>query len=270
MSGPIADPRVVRNDAATPERAVWIAAAIAMLVPIASIWLLPTVAQPSSYHLFADQRTCLGIPNGLNVLSNIAFLIVGIAGLALTCGRWRRVCPQAFHDQRTALPYTVAFAGVALTAFGSAYYHWDPNDATLVWDRLPMALAFAGIVAGTLADRAPRIAIGLTLALNVVAVGTVLGWAGSGNLMPYLVMQVIYLAVALYATARLRSPFTRATWIFGALAVYGAAFVCEQLDAVIFDALGGWVSGHTIKHLLAAAAMAVVYAMLRQRSRAVT
>ena len=39
------------------------------------------------------------------------------------------------------------FLGIALTGFGSSYYHWDPNDRTLFWDRLPMALSFMAILA---------------------------------------------------------------------------------------------------------------------------
>ena len=253
------------------ERSAWVLAGIAIAVPMVVAWLLPAVAQPASYHLFADQRTCLGIPNALNVLSNVAFLVVGALGLRFTLGGWRRRNRDAFSSAATAVPYSIAFGGVALTTFGSAYYHWNPNDATLVWDRLPMAFGFAGIVAGTLGDRVREPEASLAVVLSIAALGSVLWWAFSGNLLPYLAMQGVYLVVALYATARMRSRFSHAGWLYVALAVYGAAFLCEQFDLVVFDALGGIVSGHTIKHLLAASAMAVVYAMLlKRRSLALT
>jgi hypothetical protein len=32
------------------------------------------------------------------------------------------------------------FLGIFLTGFGSAYYHLEPSDQTLFWDRLPIAI----------------------------------------------------------------------------------------------------------------------------------
>jgi hypothetical protein len=128
-----------------------------------------------------------------------------------------------------------------------------------------MALGFAGFVAGTLADRGWRSPIALLLALMAVSVGSVLLWAGTGNLVPYLVMQVSSMAAALAATAFSRSAFTRSRWVYGALAVYALAIVCERFDWEIFEFLRGTVSGHTIKHLLAAAAILALYIMVRTR-----
>lgn len=36
--------------------------------------------------------------------------------------------------------WTCFYIGVAAVAFGSSYYHLKPNDARLVWDRLPVNL----------------------------------------------------------------------------------------------------------------------------------
>jgi len=94
--------------------------------------LLPAIPQDQSYHLFADCRAVAGIPNFWNVVSNIPFIAIGAAGL------WR------FRDDPTTI---VLFLGFFLTGIGSSYYHWDPNDGTLFWDRLPMTLSFAAILA---------------------------------------------------------------------------------------------------------------------------
>jgi hypothetical protein len=155
-----------------------------------------------------------------------------------------------------------------LTALGSAWYHLEPNDATLVWDRLPIALGFSGLIAGVLADRAPHWSPALTPAFAVTACGTVLYWAASGNLLPYLLVQAVFIGVALAATATVASVYTHARWIYPAAALYALALVAERYDHALQQALGGIISGHTLKHLIAAAAIAVIYAMLRQRSRA--
>jgi hypothetical protein len=241
-------------------------AAVALLAPLVSAAWLPAFAQPASYHHFADQRSCLGLPYAANVLSNLPFLLVGWLGLAFTLGGWRRNS-AAFRDARDTLPWTGLFTGVALTAFGSAYYHWNPNDATLVWDRLPMALGFAGLVAGTLADRAElRHGNAVFVALAMVATGSVIGWSMTRNLTPYLVVQVGFIAVAVTATALLPSRYSHGNMFYAAAALYGLAFLLERFDWEVKALTGGVVSGHTLKHLAAAAAVFVIYLMLKRRS----
>jgi hypothetical protein len=236
-------------------------ALLALLAPLLAALVLPTMPQPQAYHDFADQRTFFGVPHALNVLSNLPFLLVGAAGLALLARRAMTTPPA------TRPPWVVLFIGVSATAFGSAWYHLDPNDATLVWDRLPMALGFAGLVAGTLIDRLPRWHLPVLAAFVIVGPASVFGWAASGNLVPYLVMQAGFIVVALAVTALVPSPYTHAGWLFGAAALYAAAMVCERLDRPIYALLGDTASGHTFKHLLAAAAIWVVYRMLRERTR---
>jgi predicted membrane channel-forming protein YqfA (hemolysin III family) len=235
----------------------------ALLAPLLAALLLPSMAQPQAYHDFADQRTFFGVPNAFNVLSNVPFLLVGALGLALL---WRRSMTTPPADRP---PWVTLFIGVALTAFGSSWYHLNPNDATLVWDRLPMALGFAGLVAGTLIDRLPRWHAMTLGALALVGTGSVLGWSASGNLMPYLAMQAGFIVVALAATALVPTPYTHAAWLYWGAALYAAAMVAERLDRPIDALLGSVVSGHTLKHLLAAAGIYVIYRMLRERRRLV-
>jgi hypothetical protein len=102
-----------------------------MLASILGLLLLPPIVQNQNYHDFADQRTLFGIPNFWNVVSNIPFIGIGAAGL------W-----QFGRSQATML----LFLGIFLTGFGSAYYHFEPNDQTLFWDRLPMAVGFMAIL----------------------------------------------------------------------------------------------------------------------------
>src|SRR5246127_1872563 len=109
-----------------------------MAASLAILPLLPPIPQDPSYHQFADQRTLLGIPHFWNVVSNLPFVLVGAMGL------WQ------FGRDRASF---VLFLGVFLTGFGSAYYHWDPNDGTLFWDRLPMALTFMAMLAVAVEER---------------------------------------------------------------------------------------------------------------------
>jgi len=247
---------------------VTLLAFFALLAPWFAAWLLPPFAQPQSYHDYADQRFWLGLPHAADVLSNLPFLAVGALGLHFVLHGWRTKNPAAFSDQRAAWPYALLFAGVVLTAFGSVWYHAQPNDATLLWDRLPMAFGFAGLVAGTLTDRAPQRILQWLFAFAAVGAGTVLYWHASGNLVPYLVMQAGFITTALIATAWIPSRYTHANRIYAAAGLYAVAMIFEGLDHQLYALLGGLISGHTLKHLAACAGIVVVYSMLRARQLA--
>jgi hypothetical protein len=257
-----------RGAAAEPAGAGWtwdaLLGAVAALVALAAA-LLPAVPQDPAYHLFADRRTLLGIPNALNVLSNAGFAIAGPAGLAAALRR------GAFPDRRARAAWLVLFAAVTATAVGSTMYHLAPHDDGLVCDRLPMAVGFMALVSALVGERFGAAAGRRLLArLALAGVATVAWWylgelRGHGNLLPYLVVQVGALAaipVLLAGRRALAAP--RAPW-FAALALYVLAKVLEVYDAPVLAALG--VSGHTLKHLAAAAAIGVLAGEVWRRGR---
>lgn len=244
----------------------WLLAGITALLGILAVaW--PAMPQPLSYHAFADCRTIFGVPNFLNVLSNLPFLIAGAWGLALI---WRG--GGAFIDGREQLPYLVFFLGALLTCFGSAYYHAAPDNPRLVWDRLPMTLGFAGLVAAAVAERVD-LKLGLRSLWPLLAVGviTVIWWYGTerigrGNLIPYAAYQtwsivVIVLLIAVFPALR----YTQGHLLAWAAGWYGLAKVFETFDLQIYRLLGGTVSGHTIKHVLASFAVFAIVRQLRLR-----
>src|SRR3954465_9137722 len=160
---------------------------ITAAVFVAVFLIVPPIAQPENYHNFADAQTFFGIPRAWDVLSNLGFLVVGVIGL---CYLFSRVSDPAFLDQRERWPYAVLFAGVLLTCFGSGYYHLAPDDARLVWDRLPMTLGFMGLVSAIIAERVSvRMALALLGPLLALGVGSVVCWRLSGDLRLYGLVQ---------------------------------------------------------------------------------
>jgi hypothetical protein len=133
-------------------------------------WLRGPFSQDPAYHGFADQRTLLGIPNCLNVVSNAPFLLVGGRGLAYLCGPAARRPGGPFVGPAERWPLAMFFLGVCLTGVGSAYCHLDPTNGRLVWDRLPMTVAFMGLFAAVLDDRVGP-GVGLRLLPWLVASG---------------------------------------------------------------------------------------------------
>jgi Ceramidase len=223
---------------------------ILMAVSIIGLLLLPPITQNQNYHDFADQRTILGIPHFWNVVSNLPFIAVGAAGL------WQRR-----RDPAIAL----LFLGVLMTGFGSAYYHLDPNDRTLFWDRLPMTIGFMAILAIVIEERLDAKA-GAILLWPLIAVGvfSLLLWRWTGDLRLYGWVQ-FFPCVAVPVLFLLFPPRYSGTsyWLMAA-AFYALAKLFEFYDRAIYS-FGSILSGHTLKHIAAAAACFAILRYFQKR-----
>ena len=222
--------------------------AVAALAVLAA--LLPATGLPAGYHDFADQRTLLGLPHALDVLSNLPFAVMGAWGL------WwlRRVPLDRLGTAQRGLA-VLFFVGLMATAFCSSGYHLDPHDAGLCIDRVGMSLAFAGLLGLAAADRiSARAGVALAALVAVAAPATALvAWLG-GNMTPWAVLQGG--GLVLLAALALRRPQPRALGfsIIGVIAFYAVAKALELADAPVFALTQQLISGHSAKHLVAALA----------------
>ncbi|MES3020174.1 MAG: alkaline phytoceramidase [Pseudomonadota bacterium] len=230
---------------------IYIAASISLALVAATLIHGP-ILQPAHYHGFADTRAVAGIANGADVLSNIGFLLAGWYGLLQV---WRSRLAPALDQIRPA--YTVFFGALVLTAFCSSWYHLAPDNARLVWDRLPIAIACAALLVAAAREYldAPGAALPLMLAF---AFASVAWWRytdllGHGDLGPYLALQL--LPIVLIPLLQWLAKAAREQRIAFALAIglYVLAKLCEMADHALLAALG-LASGHTLKHMLAALA----------------
>ena len=230
-----------------------------LLALAAAAVLAPPLATPQTFRTLADTREILGIPNFADVVSNVPLLLVGLWGLYAL----RRT---GFVDW----PWTVVFLMVALTGPCSAYYHLAPDDARLMWDRLPISMAFMALLSAVLAERiGTRAGVRLLVPLVLAGAASVLYWRwsvlqGAENILPYAVVQFGAMAAIVLAVLLFPARYTRGGDFFAAFGLYGLAKLAEALDAEIY-ALGEIVSGHTLKHLLAACAVAWLVRMLYLR-----
>ncbi|HKF48088.1 MAG TPA: hypothetical protein VKB38_12075 [Terracidiphilus sp.] len=235
----------------------------------AACFFLPRIPQPLSYHLFADRRSFLGIPNFGDVVSNLPFAAIGIWGLVFLRQCKSNPATGHFLEEREQWPYIAVFAGLLLTAFGSSWYHLNPNNGTLVWDRLPMTITFMGLVAAVIMERI-SLALGLRLLpiLVLLGIASVLQWNwsemhGMGDLRFYAAVQAYSTLVVLLAL--LFPPrYTQGRYLGFVVCFYALAKVLELFDKPIFATLRV-VSGHTLKHLAAAAAGYSILRMLQLR-----
>ena len=237
-----------------------LAAALCVAIPpLVVLFLLPTLTQPAAYHAFADTRPWLGLPNALDVLSNLPFLLAGLFGLRAAL----RLAPAPHGACWLAF-----FGGVSLVAFGSAFYHLAPSDASLVWDRLPMTFAFTSLFAAVLGETvSARLGRRLLLPLVLAGAVAVLWWQRRGDLRPYFAVQALALAGVPALLALFPKRESGRGWLVAGLGCYALAFAAEQSDRAVFAFTGSALSGHSLKHLLAALACAAVVAMLHIRQR---
>ena len=245
---------------------------VAVIVAAGAAIVAPPVPQPLAYHNMADQRSWLGIPNAWNVLSNLPFAIVGVLGLAVTFVTRGRTL---FREPWERWPYATLFAGVALTTVGSGYYHLAPDNPRLVWDRLPMTLGFMGLLTAVLAERV-SLALARRLFAPLLAIGaaSVAYWhwselRGAGDLRLYLLVQFGSLLMVVLLLVLYPGRYAGRGYVVASLAAYAAAKMFELADEPIF-ALAGILSGHTLKHIVAAGGVACLVVMLRARARVAT
>ncbi|NJD34298.1 MAG: alkaline phytoceramidase [Betaproteobacteria bacterium] len=225
------------------------------------------IAPPAGYHDFADQKHVFGIPHFADVISNLGFAAVALWG-------WIKLAPASRHAEIQAgwAGYRLFLIGLFLTALGSSWYHLAPDNASLVWDRLPIALACGGLLAGVRGDVQRRDSRRIAAWLALAAIVSVAWWyytdlSGQGDLRPYLLLQVLPILLIPLWQWTCQAPAADRLAFGAALALYVVAKFAELNDHEIAAALGV-VSGHTLKHLLAGGAAALIVGRLAGRVRA--
>jgi ceramidase len=221
-----------------------------MIITLVALLPLPPLLQDQNYHQFADQRELFGVPNFWNVVSNLPFIAVGAIGLA--------------QIRRNATTF-VLFAGIFLTGFGSSYYHLNPNDDTLFWDRLPMTLCFAAILAAVVEERVDAKA-GAMLLRPLLAIGifSLLLWRWTDDLRLYAWAQFFPFLALVLILSLFPPKYTGTSYWVGAAALYALAKLLEYYDHKVYS-FGGILSGHTLKHLAAAAACFAILKLFQVR-----
>lgn len=241
---------------------VWRRALLLAIVVGSLAYMLSMQAfdQDQNYHNLADKRAFFGVPNFLDVMSNIPFLLVGLAGMKFCIG-------TGLMSLRSA--WFTFFTGVAIVSAGSAYYHLNPNDGTLVWDRLPMTIGFMGLFVALLAEYvSARLGRFLLVPALLLGFSSVFYWQWFDDLRFYYWIQLIPLLVVPALMLLFRPKYSRQWLLLVALAFYVLAKISEIYDREVFVFDQNLLSGHSLKHLLAASGCFSVLVMLETRSPA--
>ncbi len=221
-------------------------------VSIAAVfYLVEPIPQDPAYHQFIDQRKILGIPNFFNVTSNLAFIIVG-----MYCLYRLVIYSHASVGHAVATACYIFFIGLILTGFGSGYYHLSPTNQSLVWDRLPMAIAFMSLFSFFLSEHiSTRAGSGLLWPLLAVGIISVLYWIyteshGAGDLRLYALVQFLPVLLIPLILILFPSRNYQKKYLWYIIGLYVLAKISEHYDAAIMNVF--FISGHTLKHIFAA------------------
>ena len=257
-------------------RTLWtLLLALSLLWGVAVFWGLTlllsvgVVLAPSGHahlyahgHPFVDARIFWGVPNAMDVLSNLPLGLAGLMGLLMLRGK--QMSPPTRHAM------AVFFGGLICACLGSSGYHWAPNASGLMLDRLGMAVTFAGALGLALAERVGPTAAKLALPVMLASAALSAALAYTlGNVLPWGVVQFGGMALIAWAAWQPRLDDALGVSFTVLIGLYAVAKLCELNDAALFHLSGEWISGHTLKHLVAAlAAWPVIATLLRQNAQA--
>jgi hypothetical protein len=234
-------------------------------VAFSAMFFVKPIPQDEAYHKFADQREILGIPNFWNVISNAPLFLVSLIGtIAAIKKKWVGFDTPAYSA------YLLFFIGVGFIGLGSAYYHLNPETTTLFWDRLPMAFSFMAFFSLVITEHVhEKLGRVMLWPLIVLGCGSVLYWhwselSGSGDLRPYALVQFLPIVLTPFMVITHQARFTRTKDLYIVLFLYLFAKLAEHFDSLLY-ALGRILSGHSIKHFLAALGAFWLLRMLRLR-----
>lgn len=223
---------------------------IVILSVAAVLYFVDPVPQDPAYHQFSDQREFWGVPNFFNVFSNLAFIIIGVYCLGSLVSHT--------HDTNGFTPKSACylfFIGLILTGFGSGYYHLSPTNQTLVWDRLPMAVAFMALFSFFLSEHInARMGSRLLWPLLAVGIFSVLYWIytenrGAGDLRLYALVQFLPVLLIPLILILFPSGNYQKKYLWYIISFYVLAKITEHYDYEIMNVLS--ISGHTLKHIFA-------------------
>lgn len=222
------------------------------------ILMIPPIHQNQSYHNFCDTMLIFGIPNFWNVISNLPFAIVGVLGLL-----------NLKYISENKMQYVVFFASTVLVSIGSGYYHLNPIDSTLIWDRLPMTLVFMSlfsiIVSEFIDDKKGRVLLIPLISLGVISV---LYWVVFGELKPYALVPFYPMCAIPIILIFFKSDYDKNKGYWLLLLAYIGAKLLEYYDAEVLEVLKV-VSGHSLKHIIAAIGLFVLLYEYIKRKRIV-
>ena len=183
---------------------------------------------PQEYHNFADKRIFLGIPNTMDVISNIAILIPALYLLTF---------------KKRTIKSNLLIIHLILLALASSYYHINPSNQTLFWDILMIATTYI---------------------IVLIMFSNTNYWKYSDDLRLYLIILIgvlLYLILKYYKNKNLRN------YLYIIVIMNILFRFTEHNDHEIYEFTNDQISGHTLKHIIAGIGIFYVIQLLQKDNK---
>ncbi len=225
-------------------------------ISLIGMFVLDPIEQDNAYHDFCDSATILSVSNFWNVISNLPFMIVGFLGLY-----------KMNSMPKPNMQYVIFFLGVLFTSLGSSYYHLNPNNEALVWDRLPMTIVFMSLFSIIISEFI-NAKIGRLLLFPLLIIGalSIVFWISNNDLRMYALVQFYPMLAIPVILIFFKSNYNKTLGYWLLLLAYVIAKIMEHLDEQIYIALG-FISGHSLKHIVASIGLFVLFYSYTKRKR---
>ena len=240
---------------------------VSAIIVLIGLSMLAPIPQDTCYHNFADSRTLYSVSNFWNVLSNIPYFLVGLYAFYNIF-----VSEALVYESKMKAGYIYFFTGITLVSLGSGYYHLDPNNDTLLWDRLPMSITFMSVFAIIISEFiALEEGKKLLYPLLFLGVFSVIYWAyteihGYGDLRLYFFIQFFPILIIPILLVFFQPTFTLVQGYWYLLGSYGLAKICEHYDEALYEMLG-FISGHSLKHIISALGLYLLIQVYTKRKK---
>lgn len=227
---------------------------ILAILALTGMFILSPIEQNQMYHNFSDAKTFLYVPNFWNVISNLPFLIIGFLGLI-----------KLNSNTIAKTQYLIFFVGILLVSIGSSYYHLNPNDSTLVWDRLPMTVAFMALFSIVISEfisyKKGQLILVPALIIGLLSVSY---WVIFNDLRFYALVQFYPMLAIPVILIFFKSKYNLTVGYWSLLLAYSLAKTLEYFDYQVHSYLE-LISGHTLKHIFVAIGIiALLYTYIRR------
>jgi len=247
------------------EKNVLIAIFMITLFAIVGVLFIPAIPQDVNYHNFADERSIFHLSNFWNVVSNVPYFVVGILALYKLL-----ILNKLEILKEIKIAYIIFFIGVTLVSFGSGYYHLDPNNETLLWDRLPMTIAFMALFSFVVSEFfSLKLGKNLLFPFLFLGMSSVLYWffgelEHHGDLRAYALVQFLPMLIMPIMFLFFKPSFSLVKGYWYLLLCYLIAKIFEALDTQIYELLG-FISGHSLKHIISAVGVYILLVTFEKR-----
>ena len=167
--------------------------------------------------------------------------------------------------------YLIFFWAVFMIGVASAYYHYGPENSSLFIDRVSITIAFMVFLAIIFSEYIyQKYSVILMIVLIFIGISSAVYWYvtelnGAGDLRWYGLVQFLPLLLIALILILYRSEYNDKFYIWLVLICYAVSKIFELNDEAVF-VYTGFISGHSMKHILAGIAPAIYLYSLYKRS----